>query len=250
MMCVDIGEDVRYTVSNDDIVDVMWAYPGSTDADHPPRYEGCVTEKVEPGQNWGGTNIDWEVTGAGDPDSSDSPETPDRTCTVPEGGASCTVYPFPTEGSQTVRAWIDFDHDDVTVEADMSEGYDEAAEPGDMAEPDATDATLFQWDRAEHDVETKTTIVFNEDTRTFRGAVRSQHPLCSEGRSVKLFKRRRDRERVLVDTVTTDDEGSWEVPGYRPRRGRFYAVAPPARFDDLVGEIECLRDRSRTIEID
>src|SRR5688572_20587884 len=83
--CLDIDPEVKHGVSNDDIADdSLRASPGATDAGHPPEHEGCVTEQVESGQNWGGTNIDFEIIGDGDPDASDSPDTPDLTCTVPE----------------------------------------------------------------------------------------------------------------------------------------------------------------------
>src|SRR5688572_25430785 len=89
MLCLDIGSDQHHAVSNDDIVDSMVAFPGMTDADHPPEHEGCVTAQDEPTQDWSGTQVDFEITGAADPDSLDSPESPDATCTVPEGNNHC-----------------------------------------------------------------------------------------------------------------------------------------------------------------
>lgn len=250
-ICLELEQEQQYAVSNDDIVDAVRAYPGATDADHPPEHEGCVTEQDEPGNDWGGTNIDFEITGAADPDSGDSPTTPDMTCTVAEGGGSCWAYP-PTadDGFSTIRAWIDFDLNDATVEGDLTEGQDEASNPGDTAEPDSTDVSQIYWNRAEHRMETTVTIAFGTEEQMFHGNVRSGHPQCQSEREIKLFRLRRDGERVLVRTGVTDEEGSWEIADFNPRRGRFYAVTPRMGFDDLVGRIECLRDRSRTIEVD
>ena len=247
-LCLDIEREEQYAVSNDDIVDAIRAYPGATDADHPPQHEGCVTQQQEPEQDWSGTEIDFEVTGAGDPDASDSPGTPDFSCSITQGG-SCWAYPPEADsGTQTIRGWIDFGNG--TDEADLSEGQDEAVEPGETPEPDATDVVLWTWSYAESSVETVIKIAFDEPARMLHGRVRSQYPRCAIGRGIKLFRQRRDRNRKLIATVATDDEGRWEVTDFHPRRGRFYTVAPPTGFDDLVGRINCLRSRSDTLRVE
>ena len=44
-----------------------------------------------------------------------------------------------------IRGWIDHDGDPTTVEADLTEGRDEEAEPGTMDERDGTDVILTRW---------------------------------------------------------------------------------------------------------
>src|SRR5687767_15152509 len=125
-ICLDLDPDRHHAVNNDDITDTVWAYPGATDAGHPPQYQGCVTERTGPDQDWTDTQIDFEITGVGDNDG-DTPETPDLTCTVGAGGGGCSVPPPRSAGGeQTIRGWIDLDKDDQTMEGvDLSEGYDE-----------------------------------------------------------------------------------------------------------------------------
>ena len=109
----------------------------------------------------GPINIDFEIDGPSDPgptgpgsgtpesvNASDgnTPETPDRTCTVEVGMRECEVfYRGLTVGTDEIRGWIDHDGMDSTVEADLGEGPDENAEPGDQPEPDGTDVVLTRW---------------------------------------------------------------------------------------------------------
>lgn len=249
-MCLDIEPDRHTAANNDDILEALSAYPGVTDAGHPPEHEGCVTERVVSGQDWGGTNIDFELTGAGDPDESDSPTTPDLTCTVSDGSGGCSVFMQSSEeGNQTIRAWLDSDLNNASVEADMAEGYDESATPGDVPEPDRTDVALWGWYRSVWSVETTVTIAFDDETGLFHGEARSQHSQCRSGRDIKLFRRRPDRSRTLLGTTVTDNEGAWRLGEFHPKRGRFYAVAAAKEFNDLVGDIRCLRDRSKTLRL-
>ena len=94
----------------------------------------------------GGANVDVEATGANDPGAGDSPATPDLTCATNASGV-CTVSHSggTTAGLTTYRAWIDVDGSNATVEADAAEGRDEAAKPGDVAEPDLTDVVTKSW---------------------------------------------------------------------------------------------------------
>ncbi|MDQ4125032.1 MAG: hypothetical protein M3134_05465 [Actinomycetota bacterium] len=100
-----------------------------------------------------GTNIDVEATGANDPDSGDSPEVPDFTCTTDQNGqCSFTHGPGGTgttnlEGVTRYRAWIDADTSNAVVEADRSEGQNEVQEPGAIRESDETDVVDKTWTR-------------------------------------------------------------------------------------------------------
>lgn len=139
--CLDMGADTRNGSTNDDAVETIQARIGVSDAGHPPQ-QGCVTND---GGNSGGQTIEFEVTGAGDPDASNSPETADMACIVPFNSNSCNVDPpSTTEGTQTIRAWID---DTRSVEADMSEGSNEETSPGSSPEPDGTDVATWTWTR-------------------------------------------------------------------------------------------------------
>jgi len=100
--------------------------------------------------------------GPGDVDG-DTPQTPDMTCTTSGGDqqhpSTCTVtYSEPQNqgGTDAIRAWIDSDHNDSTVEADMGEGVNPNAPgpggcapgtkgAGDTPEPDGTECVERRW---------------------------------------------------------------------------------------------------------
>ena len=100
-----------------------------------------------------GTHIVAEGVGANDPDSSDTPESPDFECrTNQEGVCSFTHGPGGNgttnfEGITRYRAWVDADNANSTVEADRGEGRDEGATPGNEPESDATDVVEKTWTR-------------------------------------------------------------------------------------------------------
>lgn len=246
-------------MSNDDIVDSIWAYPGATDADHPPRYEGCVTERTGPDQDWTGTQIDFEITGVADPDDSDSPETPDLTCTVGDGGGGCAVHPPSAGGGQqTIRAWIDLDKDNTTVEADTTEGWDEDSEPGSFGEPDMTDVALWDWthgdpppcDSGSCPVDSQVTISYRNGI--FRGSVHSDFWQCEGDRVVKLWKKKRGTDR-RKDKGLTDADGDWSLRGFRSAHGRHYVTVSPRKVgmqsSGPPSQLDCLADRSRVIRV-
>ncbi len=250
-LCLDIEPEEQRDITNDDVLYMLRAYPGATDAGHPAEHEGCVTGQVEPEQDWGGTTIDFEVTGVSDPDSSDSPATPDMTCTVPQGHYACWVGPSATDaGTQTIRAWIDVDRDDATVEADIDEQQDETTVAGSSAEPDTTDVSLWHWSEIDYTSESAVTIDYRRRPGLFRGQVQSEYGLCTRDRTVKVFKKRRDGKRLL-GTSETNDSGVWRLPGFTHARGRFFAVATAtSRHAPSPGyEYECVRARSETIRV-
>ncbi|MFN2587481.1 MAG: Ig-like domain-containing protein [Actinomycetota bacterium] len=106
---------------------------------------GCTGAPVTPNSGGGGggpVNIDFEITGPGDPDGN-TPDTPDLTCNVGVNQSSCTVtYSATTPGTGTIRGWID--HDGLTpaqggvTEADLGE-----TQAGDDA--DNTDVVAKTW---------------------------------------------------------------------------------------------------------
>ncbi len=100
----------------------------------------------------------FEEDSVNDPDNGYSPRTPDMTCSVPAGSATCPVsYTGTTSGGDEIRAWIDHDGDDGTTEADATELPDEREVPGasppppaclasGSAELDCTDVVTVTWD--------------------------------------------------------------------------------------------------------
>ncbi len=105
-----------------------------------------ATLSAAPDAGEGSIEIDFEITGAGDPDAGNTPLSPDRTCSVAEGATTCTVsYSSIVAGPAEIRAWIDHDKNNATNEADAAEGRDEGAVPGDETEPDDTDVVAKTW---------------------------------------------------------------------------------------------------------
>lgn len=109
-----------------------------------------------------GVNIDFEITGVNDPDDSESPGTPDLTCTILLGQSSCTVqYQGFVTGDDLIRGWIDHDGTDASqggnTEADLAEGQNSTTSPGTGCtqsggatgstppEPDCTDVVTVEW---------------------------------------------------------------------------------------------------------
>ncbi|HYZ28272.1 MAG TPA: hypothetical protein VE570_04385 [Thermoleophilaceae bacterium] len=107
--------------------------------------------------------VDFEVTGGPGDQDGDTPQTPDMTCTTAGGDAhhpaTCAVSytePLNQGGSDSVRAWIDADGQDSTVDGDLAEGENDNASgsggcapgtkgPGDTPEPDGTDCVEKRW---------------------------------------------------------------------------------------------------------
>ena len=99
-----------------------------------------VTQTVSAQANPLGVNIDFEVEsgpavragctdvagicGGGTlTDADNSPLSPDLTCTIPQNASSCqVVFTSDTQGANVVRAWVDEDRSNTTVEADTTEG--------------------------------------------------------------------------------------------------------------------------------
>jgi hypothetical protein len=107
----------------------------------------------------GTIEVDFEIAGPGDTDGGDTPSSPDKSCVVAVGSATCTVtHTSSVAGTDTIRGWIDHGAD-AAVEADATEGADAGNpsvdepsggpdEPGATAEPDITDVVLKTWSGA------------------------------------------------------------------------------------------------------
>ena len=110
------------------------------------------TASDEAGTGSSGLNIDIEATGANDPDRTNSPTTPDFTCTTDTNGR-CSFTHGPggrgttSEFGRTIYfAFIDSDNSNATVEGDTTESRDEtgatpSATPGATASPSPSAST-------------------------------------------------------------------------------------------------------------
>lgn len=125
----------------------------------------CTAQNVN-GQTINAAGIDVEATGANDPDESNTPTSPDFSCTT-AGNGSCSITHGPAgegttneAGTTTYRAWIDEDGSNASSEADNAEGREEGAQPGSTAdpEPDGTDVVEKEWRS------TATTITMTPET--------------------------------------------------------------------------------------
>ena len=96
-----------------------------------------------------GINIDFEIeAGPNDLDGGFKPASGlwDFTCTTNATGVCMAPFDGLNAGTDTVRAWVDADKVNSTVEADMGEGALEAQTPGDQDEPDRTDVVTMTWE--------------------------------------------------------------------------------------------------------
>lgn len=142
------------TTGPSDSVTKTWVAPAATRLDCTPETDSnptgtahviTCTATNNAGQTVNAINVDVEVTGTGDPDSADSPTSPDLTCTT-AGAGTCTVsHTSNTVGDSAYRAWIDSDNNNGTFNGDATEGQAEATAPGATAEPDATDVLAKTW---------------------------------------------------------------------------------------------------------
>jgi hypothetical protein len=242
--CIDAGADNSTHISNDGETDVVEVARGTSDADHPPDSE-C---HVEDGGG-GAIEIDFEVTGTADPDDSDSPESPDLTCTIEADRSSCSVTPpVAGGGSQQIAAWVDSDLNSETVELDLAEAPDESESPGDVGEPDNSDVVAWRWTHYEVHPD-HTTIRYERKTGSFRGSIGSPRKRCQVGRTVTV-KRSKERRDVVLKSDITNRSGKWRVTGFPSVRGRFSAVGRPKVFTDHAGnEVRCPRAFSPTIRV-
>ena len=110
----------------------------------------------------GAINIDFELEAGQNDTDGDSPQFPDRTCSIPAGQSSCSVsYVGKLPGTDTWRVWVDHDGLNSTTEADPNETQEESPQDegnpgtGDLcnqtaglpnpSEPDCTDVVEYTW---------------------------------------------------------------------------------------------------------
>ena len=125
----------------------------------PPGVEHTLTARVsrEATTATGTINIDFEnESGVNDTDGT-SQDTPDLTCSIPSGETECTVsYSGTNVGRDIWRVWIDHDGLNSSVEADLTEGFNQERFPGNGGqncpgagnndgEPDCTDVVDVRW---------------------------------------------------------------------------------------------------------
>jgi hypothetical protein len=97
--------------------------------------------------------VSYEIAGTGDLDMTNTPQTPDGTCTTGDGGTCTIEHTTTATGLSTYRVWIDDGNPEpqtsppnppIDQDVDQAEGRDEATTPG-RTEPDNTDVVENNW---------------------------------------------------------------------------------------------------------
>jgi hypothetical protein len=84
----------------------------------------------------------------------------------------------------------------------------------------------------------------------FHGRIVSDNGACEQGRSVKLFKEKRNGGKKLLGTTISDLEGKWQVLVDPLSSGAYFAVAQ-RREEGTAGTIfVCDRAKSRIVAVD
>lgn len=98
-------------------------------------------------------------TGGTTSNDGNTPTSPDMTCTIPQGESTCSVvFTSDTAGTNQIRAWVDDDKNNASIDFDVTEGRNagssdcpgsdctgSGAEPGDRTEVDDTDVVEKSW---------------------------------------------------------------------------------------------------------
>lgn len=116
-----------------DVVEKTWQAVSANTLDCGPEEDTNPSGNPHPitctvtGQSLQGVAIDAEATGANDPDSANTPVSPDFSC-VTNASGTCSFIHGPggtgstnAPGTTTYRAWIDQDNSNGTIEADPNE---------------------------------------------------------------------------------------------------------------------------------
>ena len=192
-----------------------------------------------------GINIDFEINGVNDPDSSTTPETPDRTCVILPGQSSCSIeYQGTVTGSDTIRGWIDHDGSDQSqggqTEADKAETENEKSAAGmgtgcpglgpqgqnSQPEPDCTDVVTKTWTAGppasldcddpngpDTERETNPSQAGDSSSETYTCTIRDASGNPTTNRGVTVFG---EIENSVNDPDTEGAEGpSYETPDRR-----------------------------------
>ncbi len=101
-----------------------------------------------------------EFDGVGNFDNNNDPADPDAECMTDLEGRCSIQHTPPTRqaGATTYRIWLDADNDEVTLQADATEGLDEGAVAGAGLEPDGTDVVRIAWGASRLDCVDETLI--------------------------------------------------------------------------------------------
>jgi hypothetical protein len=84
----------------------------------------------------------------------------------------------------------------------------------------------------------------------FHGRIVSDNDACEQGRSVKMFKQKRNGGKKLLGVTTSDLEGKWQVLVDPLSSGAYFAVAQ-RREEGTAGTIfVCDRAKSRIVAVD
>jgi hypothetical protein len=84
----------------------------------------------------------------------------------------------------------------------------------------------------------------------FHGRITSDNDACEQGRSVKLFKAKRNGTKKLLGTTTSDLAGKWQVLVDPLESGAYFAVAQ-RRSEGTAGTIfVCDRAKSPIVAVD
>ena len=93
-------------------------------------------------------------------------------------------------------------------------------------------------------------IKLRNNAPAFHGRIVSDNDACEQGRSVKLFKERRNGGKRLLGTTTSDLDGKWQVLVDPLSSGAYFAVAQK-REEGTAGTIfVCDRAKSRIVAVD
>lgn len=187
-----------------------------------------------------GTEVDVEAVGANDPDGSNTPSSPDFTCTTDNTG-SCEVTHEGAKsndtGETTYRGWIDEDYFHGTNESDGGEGQNEENNPG-GAEPDDTDVVKNQWgtdpartislDSNRNRQERGKKVRFNGDI--------DGDPNCEDGETVRLRRSVKSGGYKTMATTVTDNSGDFQFEIVVRKTRRYKAVAPATNAPDVCNK--------------
>lgn len=148
----DLADQVELSWENASTFNLDCIPETDTDAVGTPHEVTCTaTSSTSGNRAVSGVVIEVEITGEGDPDSSDSPQNPDSGCTTTSGGSCTFEHTSTTEGTTTYRAWINDGEaepvlpDGFDEDVDTEEGQNESTTPGDKSEPDSTDVVTNEW---------------------------------------------------------------------------------------------------------
>ena len=95
-----------------------------------------------------------------------------------------------------------------------------------------------------HEFDTQSNITINRQGNRFFGKVASSRGICKKGRTVRLYRTKNGRRR-LVKTTTTNRHGNWSTRARR--KGRFQAVVSPKVRIRYAHNHVCRGDRSATV---